>query len=100
MKKKIHKIDEYTECVDSLKSVDFSDLFIPIVVIYEKPADFPESFIGRIWTAEKGRVIPTNTYIKKSDLESVREDVVSAGLKIRFDRSVDDDPAIRETWMM
>ena len=35
--------------VESLQQVDFSELDLPLVTIYEKPLDFPDDFVARVW---------------------------------------------------
>lgn len=68
-----------------------------MVTIYERPLDFPDAFAARIWDGKGPR--PTNTVIIRDTLQEVREDILAAGLKVRFARTEDDDPNIVETWM-
>ncbi len=96
---RVRGFDEERQQVESLEMVDFSELTWPMVVIYEKPLDFPDSFIGRIWDVTKGKATPTNTFIAKDNVEAVREDIAAAGFMMKFDRADGDDPIIVETWM-
>ena len=83
--------------VDSLTQVDFSEIQIPMAVIYEKPKDHPGEYVCRIW--EGVGCHPTNTAITRSSLEGIQEDIKAAGFQTRFPRAEDDDPVIVETWM-
>lgn len=83
--------------VESLCQVDFSELAFPLVTIYEKPLDFPDAFIARIWDGKGAK--PTNVMIKRDTLWEIREDIRAAGFVTSFDRAKDDDLCIVETWM-
>ncbi len=83
--------------VESFRKVDFTGLFFPLVTIYEKPLDFPDDFVARVWDG-KGPS-PTNVMIKKSTLQEVREDIRAAGFREKIVRAEDDDPHIVETWI-
>lgn len=83
--------------VESLCQVDFSKLAFPLVTIYEKPLDFPDAFVARVWDAKGPK--PTNVMIKRDTLQEVREDIVAAGFKVKFTQAEGDDPHIVETWM-
>lgn len=81
----------------SLCQADFSELTFPLVTVYEKPLDFPDAFVARVWDG-KGAA-PTNVMIKRSTLQEIREDIMAAGFRTKFIRTEDDDPHIVETWM-
>lgn len=83
--------------VESMAQVDFSEMKIPMAVIYDSPKDFPKMYLCRIW--EGAGCHPTNTAMQKNSLEAMREDIQAAGFLIRFPRAEGDDPAILETWM-
>ncbi|MDE7326286.1 MAG: hypothetical protein K2N63_08435 [Lachnospiraceae bacterium] len=68
--------------VETLCQVDFSELNFPLVTIYERPLDFPDAFVARVWDGKGAK--PTNIVIKRSTVQEIRED---------------DDPHIIETWM-
>ena len=82
---------------ESLCRVDFSELVFPLVTIYEKPLDFPDDFVARVWDGKGPK--PTNIMIKKSTIQEIREDIRAAGFTERIVRAEDDDPHIVETWM-
>lgn len=66
-------------------------------VIYERPRDYPDSFVVRRWLIEKGSPVPTDTIRVVASLEEAREQV-PAGL-YRMDRQPVDDPYIAEVWV-
>lgn len=83
--------------VESLSQVDFSGLYFPLVTVYERPLDFPNDYVARVWDGKRAR--PTDTMIKRSTIEEIREDIKNAGFKTVFARAEGDDPHIIETWM-
>lgn len=82
--------------VESMKEVDFSDMKIPMLVIYDSPADMPGMYVCRIWEVVDCR--PTNTAMRKKTLEEMREDIQAAGFTIKLPRTESDDPVIVESW--
>lgn len=54
--------------VESMSQVDFSDLKCPMITIYEKPLDFPNAFIARVWDGNGPKV--TNTIIMRFPFRS------------------------------
>lgn len=83
--------------VESLCKVDFSELAFPMVTIYEKPLDFPDAFVARVWDGKGAK--PTNALISRSTIQDIREDIRAAGFTTVFRRAEEDDPHIVETWM-
>ena len=82
--------------IGSLKRVDFSDLWFPMIVVYKNPKDSPEAYVARVW--EAARNLPTNTLIKRETLKEIRRDIREAGFTTRIARQQGDDPVIVETW--
>lgn len=39
--------------VPTLNLVDYSDIEVPLVVIYDSPKDFPGKVVARVWDGEK-----------------------------------------------
>ena len=78
---------KHNQIIESLTQADLSHLILPLVTIYEKPADFPNEYVARIWDGQGAR--PTNIMVKSKSIESIREDIEAAG----------DEPHIVETWM-
>lgn len=83
--------------VESMSQVDFSGLKLPLITIYEKPLDFPNAFVARVWDGEGPKA--TNTIIMRFSLEECREDIQAAGFTVKFPRAEGDEPHIVETWM-
>lgn len=83
--------------VESMTQVDFSELKIPMAVIYDSPKDFPGMYLCRIW--EGAGCHPTNTAMQKNSLEEMRADIQAEGFSIRFPKAQGDDLVILETWM-
>lgn len=81
--------------VNSLREVDFTGMKMPIITIYEKPLDYPSSYIARVFELEK----PTNTLICKNSLEECRADIKAAGFKICVPRSENDVLSVVESWI-
>lgn len=81
--------------VNSLREVDFTGMKMPIITIYEKPIDYPDGCIARVFELEK----PTNTLIYKRSIEECRADIKSAGFKICVPRSENDVLSVVELWI-
>ena len=80
--------------VDTLSKVDLRWLKMPIAVIYEKPFDFPDHFVVRIFDVN----IPTNVVYLSETLEDCRKEVSKIGLKVCFSRDKKDPKSVIETW--
>lgn len=65
---------------------------IPMIVIYNKPKNYPEHYIARLWDGNK----PTNYTIIRDSLDSIRAAIPPMN---RISRSEKDDPVIVETWI-
>ncbi len=79
--------------VESFEDVDCSVLKFPIFVIYDRPKDFPDKIVLRIWDVDK----PTNVVMLFDDLGDAR--AVLPAHFVRIPRSVADDPIIVETYI-
>lgn len=84
-----------TRVFPSFADVDLSDLKLPMIVIYEKPSDFPNHFVARIWEATIPA--PTDVAMVESTLDAIHAGI--PGRFIRMDRTPGDDPNILETWI-
>lgn len=83
--------------VESMKLVDFSNIKLPLIVVYDHPSDYPDAYVARVWEAERN--LPTNALIKKDTLQEIREDIRSAGFMICISRAPEDHPTIVESWI-
>jgi hypothetical protein len=66
--------------------------------VYDHPKDHPDSFVARRWTIGPNLAIPTDDWIEETTLEELRERMIEAG-RVCIRRSLEDDPAIVETWV-
>lgn len=60
--------------VVTFSNVDLSDIRVPMIAVYEHPADYPGYCIGRIFNMDR----PTNIIIKKDSVEEIRKDIHAA----------------------
>jgi hypothetical protein len=67
----------------------------PIWVIYERPTDFPEHFVVRVWWGET----PEPVACLAATLFEARDLAIEAGACMRMERSEKDAPCIVETWI-
>lgn len=79
---------------DSFHGTNFSAFKVPIITIYDKPADFPESFVARIYDLDQW----TPYAMVKPTLKAIREGIPSHRF-YRLDRMMGDDPNIVEVWV-
>lgn len=84
-----------TRVFPSFHEIDFSDMKLPMITIYERPADFPEHFVARIW--EASIPAPTDIAMVEKTLDAIYD-----GIPPRFtrmNRNPGDDPNILEVWI-
>lgn len=68
-------------------------------VVYERPSDYPDGFIARLWRASSGGVVPSRHEVHTgATLEEVREKLKPYGLH-RVSRDPRDEPQIVEMWL-
>lgn len=77
--------------------LDLSVIKIPMAVVYDRPKDFPDMYLCRIW--EGAGCHPTTAATQRASLEELREDIMAAGFTVKMPRGAGDDPVILETWM-
>jgi len=65
----------------------------PIIAIYKHPADYPDSYVARIWNLDK----PTPYVVLRDSIEQIRQ-TVPATMKVLMPYK-EDDPIICETWI-
>ena len=71
---------------------------LPMWVIYDRPADYPTSYVARKWLIHAGRHAPTDEMLLDADLEALRAKMTGWGLtRLRPDPR--DDPVIVESWI-
>lgn len=86
-------VNDFRELADLL----LSHGYLPIVVIYCSPKDFPDKYVARLWKFKSGNSEPTE-YMALSD---TLEDLYKLKLPGMFciNRHETDDPCIVETWL-
>ena len=83
--------------IPSMRLVDFSDMVVPLVVIYNRPEDFPDRIVARVWEGSINR--PTNICCLYPDVDGSRKDLQAAGFELLMVRDLRDEPCIVETWI-
>jgi hypothetical protein len=79
--------------VRTFDEIDITKIKFPLITVYERPTDFPNSYIARLFTLNK----PTEIYMQADTLAEIR-----AGLPlgmVMLEREPQDDPHIVEIWM-
>jgi hypothetical protein len=69
--------------------------FPPMWVIYNRPLDFPECMVCRLWYGD----MPTDEVMLGDSLEQMRRKVMRAGGCFNLGRFIDDEPHIVECWV-
>lgn len=91
------KIVPLNKRVESINMADLSDMKFPMVVVYNRPADFPDKIIARIWEGSINK--PTNMYCEYDSIDECRKDAYSAGFNTKIDRNPMDEICIVETYI-
>lgn len=66
---------------------------VPIIAVYNSPADYPGKYIARLWSIDK----PTKFIAVRDSLEEIRKTIPS--YMTRLSACSMDDPVIIETWL-
>lgn len=69
---------------------------LPMVNIYDRPSDYPEGFIGRMFVV--GKINAPTLITVTGSLEEIQEKLMEVGLT-PIARDERDDPGIVETWI-
>lgn len=81
--------------VNSITEVDLSSLRLPVAAVYEKPLDFPNNYVIRIFDVDK----PTNVVMVKDTLEELMEDIAVHTNMTFLTRGPEDDEHLIGVWM-
>ena len=57
--------------VESVNKIDFTDLKVPCIAVYEHPDDYPKKCVARVYDLEK----PTNTMMLKDTVDEITKDI-------------------------
>lgn len=82
--------------ITHLDLADFSDMQLPMLTIYERPADYPDLYVVRVWECLPTPQ-PTNMVVLTTTLEEARRRLPQGYQRIS--RSEIDDPKIVETYI-
>ncbi len=66
---------------------------VPIIAIYNNPADYPGKYVARLWDINKA----TKFIVVRDSLEEIRKTIPS--YMARLGACSMDDPVIVETWL-
>ena len=70
---------------------------LDMYVVYERPLDFPNSFVVRHWIVDADGGKPTDWMVVGKTLDDVRQAI--PGYCVRLERSPEDEPQIVESWI-
>lgn len=68
--------------------------WLPIWVVYDHPADYPNCYVARLFAGEQ----PTANVMICPDLEKLQNELINMGL-VKMMPMPGDDPVILETWL-
>lgn len=90
--KYINKLYKFSRSIEGYST-------FPIFAVYEKPVDFPDKYVVRLWKINRkiGKAIVTQYCVVKDTLEECRKAIPPH--LYRFGRESSDDPKIVETWI-
>ncbi len=81
--------------VESIGKVDFSEVKMPMIAVYESPEDFPGECVARIYDLDK----PTDTVMVKGTMEEVQRDIRENTGMVFLPRGAEDVPSLVGVWM-
>lgn len=81
--------------VESIKEVDFSGLKVPFIAVYQRPEDFPEKCVARIYELDK----PTDTILVKDTLKEIEIDIQENTGMVFMPRKAEDVRSLVGVWM-
>ena len=85
--------------VRSIKEVDMSDIYIPVIAVYENPEDYPGMCVARIFDMNR----PTDTVIVRKTVKEINRDI-NRDIKrhkgmIKVARTKNDVPSLVCMWV-
>ena len=85
-----------TKEVRSFAEVETNELKQPIICVYEKPEDYPDKCVARIFDGTK----PTNIIITRKTVREIRDDIIAYFPNmLPFSRSKEDHKSVVESWI-
>lgn len=79
--------------VTSWEQVDFSDMKMPIITVFQYPFDYPQKYVARLFDIEN----PTNVIMLGDNYEQLVSR--KPPMMVKLNRSLNDDPKIVEIWI-
>ena len=70
---------------------------LTFVAIYEKPADYPDGYIARVWIVLQGVSIPTEWEERRDTYEEIQG--IMPDFLQNIGRMPNDDPCVKEVWI-
>jgi hypothetical protein len=71
---------------------------MPIIAIYEKPAEYPEKFVARLWDTQNGDYKPTEIAAVADTIREIRKKIPWQKMS-PIVGSMKEDPCIVEFWI-
>jgi hypothetical protein len=81
-----------------LKGRAMPDELLSIWTVYEKPTDYPDSFVARRFVVNADGHGPTDEVIVSPSYERIADEMLNRGL-INIGRQPEDDRVIKECWV-
>lgn len=82
--------------VKSFTEIDTSELKQPIICVFNKPDDYPDKHVARLFEG----TAPTNIIITRNTVEEIREDITRRfPAMLPFARSKEDHKSVVESWI-
>lgn len=82
--------------VKSFTEIDTSELRQPIICVFNKPDDYPDKYVARLFEG----TAPTNIIITRDTVEEIREDIKRRfPAMLPFARSKEDYKSVVESWI-
>lgn len=82
--------------VKSFTEIDTSELKQPIIYVFNKPDDYPDKYVARLFEG----TAPTNIIITRNTVEEIREDITRRfPAMLPFARSKEDHKSVVESWI-
>ncbi len=81
--------------VNSISEVDMSGLIMPLIAVYEHPADYPDNYVARVFDISEA----TDTIIVKDSLLDIQRDIGENTSRIFFPRGAEDVKSLVGVWV-
>ncbi len=82
--------------IQSFAEVNLTGLKFPAIAIYDRPLDFPDGYVARIFDSDKA----TNVILLNNNLSHIREEIkFNFPQMVRLPRAKNDVSCLVETWI-